>query len=809
MPDQAKPEYICPYLGLSSDRDLRFSYPEAGHLCYAADRAAPIRLDHQSAFCLTSQHSACPRFVEFSPQRRQVQPPIRDRAKTESGRRKLSLARKIMLWSLALVSIAALVVLGLYYYNSLTFPEPPVVVLNSTATPSPTAPVEEVVEATPIPTPIAVLPAPTATATPLPDTRIYTLSPAMSDVGWLVSNEERGNHFGDSYLYAGVFEGQIYQGAFQFDLSSIPRGAPIEHASIQLTGLRDDQLARRNDRIGTGVWMLRLLDSDIDVNWRRNTYQDILNAPVLQTLSPILSEDDLAAGKTNIFELTPAQIKILEILIIERENPTVSFRIDGPLVGPDNLFAWDTGYGPRSQGNKVSLILNVGEPPPTPPPFAYIVITSTPTPENVATAAQIVLQMTADATAFGTATPLPTNMVTPTPIPDYLVIVPTPVPENWATEQAISMLATAYALTTGTPLPIPTNAVTATPTSTPSSTPVPIPPNYVLITSTPTPESIFTAATMSAEATLRAQQFGPATPLPSNWVTPIVVTATPTPMNAATAEALQALAAAVALTTGTPTPIPSNMVTATATPVFEVIIALVTPTPTELPTPTPAAIPSSLLGKILFRSDREGDQPEDQGGKPQNVYVFDPETGQVGKLTNDWSYLASRERNMYSADTVYQTYNKQLLWTNVEQNNRLVPTEVLAIHYYDHKYQTEQIVTRMGAGIVYDPVWSPVSNEIAFVATESGNDEIWVINYDGTQARQLTRNTWEWDKSPSWSPDGSQIVFTSNRSGNQQLWIMNADGSEQRPLMEWTPYNDWGPVWVIYPDPPPLPGQPR
>jgi TolB protein len=131
----------------------------------------------------------------------------------------------------------------------------------------------------------------------------------------------------------------------------------------------------------------------------------------------------------------------------------------------------------------------------------------------------------------------------------------------------------------------------------------------------------------------------------------------------------------------------------------------------------------------------------------------------------------------------------------------------LAIHFYDYKYQQEQIVTQMGTGIVYDPEWSPVGHEIAFVATETGNDEIWVINHDGTQPRQLTYNEWEWDKSPSWSPDGSQIVFASNRTGNNQLWVMNADGSDQRLLMgwdNWTPYNDSAPVWVKYSDPAPI-----
>ena len=33
---------------------------------------------------------------------------------------------------------------------------------------------------------------------------------------------------------------------------------------------------------------------------------------------------------------------------------------------------------------------------------------------------------------------------------------------------------------------------------------------------------------------------------------------------------------------------------------------------------------------------------------------------------------------------------------------------------------------------------------------------------------------------PSWSPDGRRIAFVSKRDGNQEVYVMNADGSGQR-----------------------------
>ncbi len=800
--DHTKDNYICPYLGLSNDRELRFSYPETAHCCFASGQATSISLEHQSAFCFTQRFPTCIRFVELPPDSLSVRPSPVSVPRSKIHSPASSSLWPIILWVLGGLMVGLFIIFGVLRYSNPALPATPVTDLATRVRPSPTTiptPTESIKEDTPTPIPGAFLAAPTATATPEPGVETYTLSPAAADIGWITSGEDLGNHFGDSYMYAGIYKGQIYNGAFQFDLSSIPRGAPIYQASIQLTGLREDRLARHNDLPPDGVWTLRLLAPELDQDWHVQNYQNIFSASVLQTLNPVLSDRDLAAGQVNLFELSPTQIKILETRIVEDESPKVSFRLEGPLVGPNNLFAWDTGYGSESEGNKVTLVLHAGLPPATPPPYSYILVTSAPTPENVVTAAAIVAQMTADASRIGTATPVPPNLATATPIPDFLVIIPTPVPENEATARYLPVVATAEAMTTGTATPIPTDAVTATPTPTETPTYTPSPVNYVVITFTPTPESIFVAATQAAAARALAQKIGTPTPLPDDWATPIVVTDTPTPLNAATAQALAELATVIAFTTGTPTSTPSNVVRATPTPVFEVLPLLLTPTPTQPLTSTYESIPLILLGKILFQSDREGEQTD-------SVYVYDPDTGELGRLTDSWPYRVARERDAFSADMIYRAYTKQLLWTNIQTEQGNIPTTEFAIHFYDYKYDVEKIVTRMGTGIVYEPALSPVNNQIAFVATESGNDEIWIINHDGTQVRQLTRNSWEWDKSPSWSPDGTQIVFFSNRTGNQQLWIMNADGSDQHLLMgwnNWNPYNDWAPVWVKYLDPAP------
>lgn len=76
-----------------------------------------------------------------------------------------------------------------------------------------------------------------------------------------------------------------------------------------------------------------------------------------------------------------------------------------------------------------------------------------------------------------------------------------------------------------------------------------------------------------------------------------------------------------------------------------------------------------------------------------------------------------------------------------------------------------------------DPAWSPDRAKIAFVSARDGNLEIYVMNADGSNQTRLTHSNAE-DTSPAWSPDGSKIAFVSNRDNpNREIYTMNPDGT--------------------------------
>jgi TolB protein len=70
------------------------------------------------------------------------------------------------------------------------------------------------------------------------------------------------------------------------------------------------------------------------------------------------------------------------------------------------------------------------------------------------------------------------------------------------------------------------------------------------------------------------------------------------------------------------------------------------------------------------------------------------------------------------------------------------------------------------------PYFSPDNRQIVFRSGRDGNQEIYVMNSDGTNVRRLTDNP-STDTMPSFSPDGKRIAFVSTRDGDHEIYLMD------------------------------------
>ncbi len=118
------------------------------------------------------------------------------------------------------------------------------------------------------------------------------------------------------------------------------------------------------------------------------------------------------------------------------------------------------------------------------------------------------------------------------------------------------------------------------------------------------------------------------------------------------------------------------------------------------------------------------------------------------------------------------------------------------------------VVATLTAGVIVPLVLTSASalaaiapnGQIAYVARGASTipfgpteqQDIWVMNPDGTGAVNLTDTTDIDEFSPVWSPDGSRIAFISD-SFTRTLSVMNADGSGKTAIVSGALDPSWGP----------------
>jgi len=112
-------------------------------------------------------------------------------------------------------------------------------------------------------------------------------------------------------------------------------------------------------------------------------------------------------------------------------------------------------------------------------------------------------------------------------------------------------------------------------------------------------------------------------------------------------------------------------------------------------------------------------------------------------------------------------------------------------------------ITKDGVGNSYLHSISLDNQTLLFTGFRNNKFDIYAIDVIMQKETQLT-DTKGLDDGPEYAPDGKSIYFNSNRTGAMQLWQMDPDGSNPKQLTFDKNYNDWFPhispdgKWIVF-----------
>ena len=185
--------------------------------------------------------------------------------------------------------------------------------------------------------------------------------------------------------------------------------------------------------------------------------------------------------------------------------------------------------------------------------------------------------------------------------------------------------------------------------------------------------------------------------------------------------------------------------------------------------------------KIAFSSDRDGNQ---------EIYVMNSDGSGQTRLTNNV------KNDIYPA---WSPDGTKIAYTIEYSSSRFYGIGSIFIMNDDGSNQYNLTYYNPICSEAGGPEWSPDCTKLVFFGKwvpSSGNDtNIFIINADGTGCIRLTKISNYFDIYPHWSPYGKNIVFASNKDGNEEIYIMNTDGSEMQRLTN-NSAEDSQPAWI-------------
>jgi Tol biopolymer transport system component/imidazolonepropionase-like amidohydrolase len=154
--------------------------------------------------------------------------------------------------------------------------------------------------------------------------------------------------------------------------------------------------------------------------------------------------------------------------------------------------------------------------------------------------------------------------------------------------------------------------------------------------------------------------------------------------------------------------------------------------------------------------------------------------GQEKKKAKPWD-VSNPEGNWNFKELKLSTNEGTWMNLDVSPDGKHLVFDLLGDIYKMDINGGDATILREGLAFEVQPRFSPDGEYISFTSDAGGGDNIWIMDINGSNAKQITKETFRLLNNAVWTPDGNFLIarkhFTSSRSlGAGELWMFHKTG---------------------------------
>jgi TolB protein len=198
----------------------------------------------------------------------------------------------------------------------------------------------------------------------------------------------------------------------------------------------------------------------------------------------------------------------------------------------------------------------------------------------------------------------------------------------------------------------------------------------------------------------------------------------------------------------------------------------------------------------LYAIDPDGKNQRELANVPGRAPTLSPDGHRLLYMAGTWTATRLMVSALDGSNVRQITDGSSVAWNNhwspdgkrITFTGRDSPQSELAVFVMNADGSSRGQVTHVPAeeGGAQWPVWSPDGRRLAIQVNsrvQKNSAHIWIVDVATGNAQKLAAHAEAFlDETPSWFPDGKQIAFQSNRTGKMEVWVMNTEGSGARQV---------------------------